>query len=54
MKDLLDNWPILFGTQRILQVAFPYVYILLLEFCVGLTFSLALVFMGASTNQPYV
>jgi len=52
LKKLFDKWTVLFGEQRILQVAMPYVYIMILEGCVVLTFSLALVFMGDSLSNP--
>jgi hypothetical protein len=54
MKALLDNWALIFASQRILQVMMPYVYIMILEMCVGLTFSLGIIFMGNNpANQPY-
>jgi len=52
LQKLLDKWVILFTTQRTLQVAMPYVYILILEGCVALTFSLAVVFMMDPSANP--
>jgi hypothetical protein len=52
LQKLLDKWSILFATQRTLQVAMPYVYIMILEGCVALTFSLAAVFMMDPSANP--
>lgn len=54
LQKLLDKWSILFGTQRVLQVAMPYAYIMILEGCVALTISLAAIFMMDSTSNPNV
>ena len=52
LQKLLNKWSILFASQRILQVAMPYAYIMILEGCVALTFSLAVVFMMDSSANP--
>jgi len=54
LQKLFDKWSILFGTQRVLQVAMPYAYIMILEGCVALTMSLAAVFMMESGTNPNV